>query len=82
MSTWLKPFALRTACSPERRRRRVHEAVMELPERQREVVLLRVFEELSTRETAERMDCAEGTVKATLSHAVANLKRLMSRSDQ
>jgi len=45
-----------------------------LPERQREVVLLRIFEDLSVRETARAMGCREGTVKALLHKAKARLR--------
>lgn len=47
-----------------------------LPALQREVLLLRVVEELSTSEVAERLHRAEGTVKASLHGA---RKRLASR---
>ena len=46
----------------------------DLPERQREVLLLRFFEELSTEETATAMKCATGTVKATLHQALRALR--------
>ena len=55
-------------------RTRVRRAVEALPPRQREVVTLRILEGLSTRETADVMECAEGTVKAALSHALAKLR--------
>ena len=54
--------------------RRVRELVQKLPERQREVVVLRIFEDLSIRETAQSMGCREGTVKALLHKALARLK--------
>lgn len=54
--------------------RMVRELVSELPQRQREVVLLRVFEELPVRETAKIMGCREGTVKALLHKATAKLR--------
>jgi RNA polymerase sigma-70 factor (ECF subfamily) len=56
------------------RRRAVLDAVLTLPERQRETVTLRLLEGCSTRETAERLGCAEGTVKAAL-HAALNTLR-------
>ncbi|MEM1011170.1 MAG: sigma-70 family RNA polymerase sigma factor [Planctomycetota bacterium] len=49
-------------------------AVLHLSDRQREAVVLRHFEQLSVRDTAAVMGCAEGTVKATLSQAMSNLK--------
>ncbi len=57
--------------------RRVRRLVAGLPERQREVVLLRIFEDLSVRETAKAMACREGTVKALLHKATANLRKQM-----
>lgn len=54
--------------------RRVRELVNVLPERQREVVLLRIFEDLSVKETASAMGCREGTVKALLHKANRTLR--------
>ena len=58
---------------------RVRQCVSSLPERQREVVILRIFEELSVRETAQAMGCREGTVKALLHKATKNLKLDMEK---
>lgn len=52
----------------------VRALVANLPERQREVVMLRIFEELSVKETALAMGCREGTVKALLHKAMDRLK--------
>ena len=49
--------------------------VARLPERQREVVVLRVFESLSVAETAAAMGCRQGTVKALLHKAMARLRQ-------
>jgi len=54
--------------------RQVRKLVADLPERQREVVLLRLFEELSVRDTAKTMGCSEGTVKALLHKATRRLR--------
>lgn len=54
--------------------RRVRRMVQTLPERQQEVVVLRMFEELSVKETAQAMRCSEGTVKALLHKAMQKLK--------
>lgn len=54
--------------------RRVRGFVADLPERQREVVLLRIFEDMSVKETAQSMGCREGTVKALLHKATAKLR--------
>lgn len=69
-----------SAASPERDAEqsdvasRVRSLVAALPERQREVVLLRLFEDLSVRETAAAMGCREGTVKALLHKATKRLR--------
>lgn len=47
----------------------VRALVSDLPARQREVVMLRIFEDLSVSETARAMGCREGTVKALLNKA-------------
>ena len=56
------------------RARRVRQFVGKLPDRQQEVVMLRIFEDLSVKETARLMGCREGTVKALLHKATRNLK--------
>ena len=67
----------------EQARQRVRRAVAGLPPRQREVVVLKVFSEMTYREVAEVMDLSEGAVKAHLHQAVSNLRRLMgSREEQ
>lgn len=60
--------------------RRVRELVGKLPERQREVVMLRIFEDLSVKETASAMGCREGTVKALLHKATNGLRICMNQS--
>lgn len=52
-------------------------AMQRLTERQRETLTLRYFEELSVSETAEILQMAEGTVKATTSQALKLLRRLI-----
>jgi RNA polymerase sigma-70 factor (ECF subfamily) len=56
---------------------KIRALLKDLPDRQREVLLLRFFEELSTEETAAAMGCATGTVKATLHQALRALKQKM-----
>lgn len=53
--------------------RRLLAAVENLPRRQREVLVLRYWLDLTERETAETMGIALGTVKATASRAIAAL---------
>ncbi len=62
--------------------RKVREYVAGLPERQRDVVMLRIFEDLSVRETAQAMGCREGTVKALLHKATNNLRSRMQVSEE
>ena len=50
-----------------------------LPDRQREAVVLRFFEELSVEETAQAMNCATGTVKATVHQALRALRAKMKQ---
>ncbi len=49
-------------------------ALSRLPKRQRAVVVLRYFEDLSEAETARLMDCSVGTVKSQTSKAFAKLR--------
>ena len=53
----------------------VQRALKSLPARQRAVLVLRVFDDLSEVQAAQVLDCAVGTVKATLAHAMARLRQ-------
>jgi len=57
-------------------------AVGGLPPRQREVVLLKVYEGLTYREVAEILELSAGAVKAHLHQAVSNLKRGLAEDRQ
>ena len=59
-------------------RARVRRAVDRLPPRQREVVILKVFSEMTHREVAQILGLSEGGVKAHLHQAVSNLRRRMA----
>lgn len=50
-------------------------ALADLPRRQREVIVLRFFADLSVADTAQALRTSEGTVKAHTSRAVARLRR-------
>ena len=52
----------------------VRSALESLPSRQRAVLVLRVFDDLSEAQVARVLDCAVGTVKSTLSQALARLR--------
>ena len=58
-----------------RLRHELRRAVGGLPTRQQEVVMLKVYEDLTYREVAEILELSEGAVKAHLHQAVSNLKR-------
>ena len=64
--------------SPERgvvERDAIWAAVRALPPRQRAVVVLRYYEDLSEIEIADALGCSRGTVKSQASAALASLRR-------
>lgn len=65
-----------------RLRHELRRAVGGLPPRQREVVMLKVYEDLTYREVAEILELSEGAVKAHLHQAVSNLKRDLTAGRQ
>ena len=56
---------------------RLRAAVAQLPPKQRTVLELRVFDELSFREVAELADCSENAAKVNFHYAVKRLKELL-----
>lgn len=58
---------------------RVRAAVASLPPRQREVVLLKVFSDMTYEDVASAMGLTVGAVKAHFHQAVSNLRRRMAR---
>ncbi|MFQ5669951.1 MAG: RNA polymerase sigma factor [Acidobacteriota bacterium] len=56
----------------------IRAAVVELPDRQREIFTLRHFEEMSLQEIADIQGCALGTVKSSLHRAVMTLRQRLA----
>ncbi len=65
-----------------RLRHELRHAVAGLPPRQREVVMLKVYEGRTHREVAEILELSEGAVKAHLHQAVSNLRRGLATGKQ
>ncbi|RVX47728.1 RNA polymerase sigma-70 factor (sigma-E family) [Nonomuraea polychroma] len=54
----------------------VRQALAQLPPRQRAVIILRFYEDLTEHETAKLLKCSIGTVKSQTHHALARLRTL------
>ena len=52
-------------------------AVMDLPVRQRAVLVLRYFQDLSVEQTADALGCSTGTVKSQAHHALSKLREAL-----
>lgn len=61
-------------------RRRLSIALAALPPRQREAVACRFLRRMSVQETAVLMNCAEGTVKATVHSALRSLRKRLQHA--
>lgn len=61
-------------------RDRLMRALAQLPARQRAVVVLRSFEDLSEARTAEVLGCSTGTVKSQSSRAMHRLRQLLDET--
>jgi RNA polymerase sigma-70 factor (ECF subfamily) len=66
----------------EERREELLRAIAELPDRMRQVLLLRVYHELSEAEIAATLHISEGTVKAHLAAARKRLREKLSGGDE
>lgn len=56
--------------------------VRDLPPRQRAVVVLRYYEDMSERQIAEVLGCSVGTVKSQASDALRSLRRSLATADE
>jgi RNA polymerase sigma-70 factor (sigma-E family) len=59
-------------------RNQVHGALLKVPPRQRAVLVLRYFDDLSVAQTAAVMGCTEGTVKSQAARGLAHLRTAMN----
>jgi RNA polymerase sigma-70 factor (sigma-E family) len=55
----------------------IRQALAQLPARQREVLMLRYFADLSEAEIAQRLGCAPGTVKSSAARALRALRAML-----
>ena len=58
----------------------LHQALQQLPERQRQVFTLRYFEELSYKDIAQILDTSEGALKASFHHAAKKIERYIEEN--
>jgi RNA polymerase sigma-70 factor (sigma-E family) len=56
-------------------------ALAELPARQRAVLVLRYYEDLSEAAIADALGCSPGTVKSQASKGLSNLRRIVAKED-
>jgi RNA polymerase sigma-70 factor (sigma-E family) len=68
-------------CDDVDRRVELIAAVQRLPPRQRAVIILRYFNDLSETATANVLDCSTGTVKSQASKALRTLRRTTTTAD-
>ena len=59
----------------------IHRAILRLPTRQREIVVLRLLAAMSTQEAANTLGCPPGTVKSNLFKAIRVLRTELLRTE-
>lgn len=62
--------------------RRLREAIAQLPEDQREALVLTQLERVSYEEVAVRLGVSEGTVKSRVNRAKARLKEILTAGEE
>jgi RNA polymerase sigma-70 factor (ECF subfamily) len=65
----------------EERKMRLKAMLNCLPEKQKLTIILRIYQDLSYREIARVINCAEGTVKANIFHALNKLRSMWKEED-
>lgn len=60
---------------------RLRAAILQLPPKQKMVLELRIFDDLSFKEVAELADCTENTAKVNFHYAVKRLRDILGESD-
>ena len=65
----------------QERAERVRKAIVRLPPRQRAVLILRTYHELSHQEIAHMLGTSVGAAKANVFHALQNLKKLLVEAE-
>jgi RNA polymerase sigma-70 factor (sigma-E family) len=61
-------------------RRDLHQALLQVPARQRAALVLRFYEDLSVADTARAMGCSVGTVKSQTAKGLAHLRTLLGEA--
>src|SRR6185436_12228629 len=61
---------------------KLREAITQLPPKQKLVLELRVFDDLSFKEVAELAECTENTAKVNFHYAVKRLRELLGGADE
>jgi RNA polymerase sigma-70 factor (sigma-E family) len=88
--SWWRRFGRREVAEPDPQRHRLADpadgtarrldlaaALARLPKRQRAVIVLRFYQDLSEADTAEALSCSVGTVKSQTHAALARLRSLL-----